>query len=92
MFEDVVVFQEGIDVSGNASSNFLGMSIMNQIRMIHKDSNWGPSASEEVLLASESVDKSHEFLVPDIVVPFSVSEHTRDSSNHLFLALLIMLE
>ena len=44
--------------------------------MIYKDPNWGSGAGEEMLPTSEAIDKTHEFLVLDVIVPFSIGKCT----------------
>jgi hypothetical protein len=60
--------------------------------MIDKNLNWEECASKQMFLMVKAKDKSHKFVISDIIVVFYFSEFLGCSSDHKFLATVILLE
>src|SRR5579863_3814192 len=92
VLQDVVEFQEGIDVTGHMAINLLRVAVVGKTGMVDEDLHWQRSTSKQMSPMQETVHKAHEFLVPNVIVSFSFHERARGSSHHALLSPVIKLK
>src|SRR5579863_2051452 len=92
VFEDIIELREGVDVSSNATIDLLGVTVVSQICMVDEDLHWHSSARKQVAPMEEAIHKTHEFSVPDIIVPLRFCECAGSGSHDTFLSSVIQLK
>jgi hypothetical protein len=92
MLQFKVKIREIIDILSHVMWNLLRVTVVCEVCMIDKNLNWEECAGKQMFPMVKAKDESHEFVVPDIIVVFCFGEFLRCSSNHKFLAVVILLE
>jgi hypothetical protein len=92
MLQFKVKIGEIIDISSHMIWNLLRVMVVCEVCMINENLNWEECAGKQMFPMVKAKDKSHEFVVPDIIVMFCFGEFPGCSSDHKFLAMVILLE
>jgi hypothetical protein len=92
MLKFEIILGEIVEVTCNMARDFLGVPIIGQIGMIHKNLDWKSCASKEMAPVIKAINKTHKLPIPNIIIPFGCSQGARGGSQHELLSLRIPLE